>query len=414
MPVFTLRSELPVPPEEVFDWHARPGALHRLVPPWQNVEVLVREGGLDVGARTVFRLSLAGVPVTWEATHTWCERPEGFRDEQVRGPFSRWVHTHRFLPTDGGSVLEDEVDYAVPLGGMGDLVAGRSIARTVDDMFHYRHRRAAWDLGRHALCDRRLRVAITGASGLVGTALSAFLNAGGHTVLPMVRSRQQQGVYWSVKDGVVDTAALEGFDAVVHLAGASISKSWRGDYKQVIRASRVDGTTVLARALASMERPPATLISGSAVGFYGDRGDEELDESAGSGEGFLAEVGQAWEAATRPAEDAGLRVVHLRTGLVLSGNGGVLDTLLPIFRAGGGGSAGLWDPVVSVDSPRRSDRHHPPRPDPRRARPHQRRQPGHRAPEGLRPHPGPRVGAPGHRPRPRLRPAAVHGSRIRR
>jgi len=185
-----------------------------------------------------------------------------------------------------------------------------------------------------------MKVAITGSSGLIGTALSASLKADGHDVLPVVRSGFF-GVRWDIEKGTIDAAALEGVDAVVHLAGEGIAeKRWSDEQRRRILESRSKGTALLAGALAGLSSKPKVLLSGSAIGWYGDRGDEVLTETSAPGDGFLTEVCQAWEGATGPASDAGIRVAHLRTGIVLDRSGGALGKLVPIFRFGLGGRLG--------------------------------------------------------------------------
>lgn len=188
-------------------------------------------------------------------------------------------------------------------------------------------------------------IAITGASGLIGRALASSLRADGHRVRPLARpsSSRSDGdrITWDPAAGTIDGAALEGVDAVVHLAGEGIASGpWTRAQRARIHDSRVDGTTLLARALADLDAPPAVLLSGSAIGYYGDRGDDRLTEADGPGDDFLAEVCVAWEAATAPAEAAGIRVAHLRTGIVLDRSGGALGKQLPLFRLGLGGRAG--------------------------------------------------------------------------
>lgn len=187
-----------------------------------------------------------------------------------------------------------------------------------------------------------MRVAITGASGFVGTSLVGELARAGHAVLTVGRARRsgpQPDIKWDAAT-TLDAAALEGVDAVVHLAGESIAQRWTDEARRAIRDSRVQGTSLLARTLASLDRKPPVLVSMSAIGIYGDRGDEILDESAALGDGFLADVGRAWEAAADPARAAGIRVVHPRLGIVLSPDGGALEKLLPIFSLGVGGKIG--------------------------------------------------------------------------
>lgn len=193
-----------------------------------------------------------------------------------------------------------------------------------------------------------MRVAITGATGLIGTALRASLAADGHEVRILTRSPRAAGEFrFDPAAGVLDPAALESADAVVHLAGEPIAQRWTDTVRRRIRDSRVNGTRLVAAAIAAMARPPRVLVSGSAVGYYGERGDETLLESSLPGNDFLSEVCVAWEAAAAPAREAGIRVVHPRIGVVLSEKGGALQRLLLPFRLGVGGRVGSGDQWMS-------------------------------------------------------------------
>ncbi|OGL10944.1 MAG: TIGR01777 family protein [Candidatus Rokubacteria bacterium RIFCSPLOWO2_02_FULL_72_37] len=199
-------------------------------------------------------------------------------------------------------------------------------------------------------------VAVTGASGLVGSALRRALAAQGHDVLPLVRGAApapgERVVRWDPAAGTLAAADLEGVDAVVHLAGERIAGRWTAAKKARIRDSRVRSTALLAGTLARLARPPRVLVSASAVGWYGDRGDEILTEGSPPGTGFLAEVCREWEAATGPAALVGIRVAHLRIGMVLSRRGGGLAALLPAFRLGLGGAVGRgvqWMSWIALD-----------------------------------------------------------------
>ncbi len=186
-----------------------------------------------------------------------------------------------------------------------------------------------------------MRILVTGASGLVGSALVPALAEEGHTVLRLVRHTPGPGeVCWAPDAGSLDAAALEGLDAVIHLAGESLNGRWTAARKARIRESRAQGTRLLSRTLAGLQHPPDTLISVSAIGYYGDRGDEVLREENPPGKGFLAEVCQEWEAATQPAADRGIRVVIPRLGMILSCEGGALAEMLLPFRLGVGGPLG--------------------------------------------------------------------------
>jgi uncharacterized protein (TIGR01777 family) len=186
-------------------------------------------------------------------------------------------------------------------------------------------------------------VAVTGASGLIGSALVRSLRADGHDVRRLVRRDPSAAdeVRWDPVRRLLDPGDLAGADAVVHLAGAGIGDHrWTDDYRQQIRASRVDGTETIAAAIAALDDKPRVLLSGSAVCYYGDTGENEADESSPRGSGFLAEVVDAWEAAGAAAEQSGVRVVHARSGVVLSAAGGALGKVLPLFRVGLGGRLG--------------------------------------------------------------------------
>ncbi|PRH78175.1 TIGR01777 family protein [Streptomyces solincola] len=187
------------------------------------------------------------------------------------------------------------------------------------------------------------RIAVTGASGLIGAALVRSLRADGHEVVRLVRRPARSGdeVEWDPKRRYVDGAGLAGCDAVVHLAGAGVGdRRWTAAYKKEIRDSRVLGTTAVAEAVAALDTPPKVLLCGSAIGYYGDTGDRPVDESAPAGRGFLPSVCVEWEAAAGAAVAAGVRVAHARTGLVVSRQGGAWGRLFPIFKAGLGGRIG--------------------------------------------------------------------------
>jgi uncharacterized protein len=187
-----------------------------------------------------------------------------------------------------------------------------------------------------------MRVFVTGSTGLIGSALVPRLEQLGHSATRIVRSAPRAGeISWDPMGGRLEPADLAGADAVVHLAGEGVGeRRWTDEQKARIRDSRVRGTDLLARTLAQLERKPAVLVSGSAIGYYGDRGDETLNEESAGGDGFLADVVRDWEAATAPAEEAGIRVVHLRSGIVLSRRGGALGRMLTPFRLGVGGRLG--------------------------------------------------------------------------
>lgn len=202
-----------------------------------------------------------------------------------------------------------------------------------------------------------MRFAITGSTGLIGGTLTRFLRSQGHEVTRVVRAfgalpPGERAVVWHPDEGVMETAGLEAHDVVIHTAGESIAGVWTDAKKRRIRESRVRGTTLLARSLAELKQKPRALFSASAMGIYGERGDQPVDEDSATGSGFLADVAREWEAATEPASAAGIRVVHTRFGNVLTPDGGMLEVLLPLFRLGLGttlGSGRQYWPWIAAD-----------------------------------------------------------------
>lgn len=336
MPKLEKRSPMPATAAELFAWHARERAFERLNPPFDPVELEAREGkGLDVGTRVAVRVKLGPIEQAFVARHTAYEAGRMFRDEQELGPFSRWVHTHHF--SDGE--LFDEIDWETPLGAMHGLVA-----KKLERAFAYRHAVTRADLERHArFASRpRLRIALTGASGLIGTAFAAYLDTAGHEIVPVRRG---------------DFSVVDGCDAVVHLAGAPIGQRWTRSLRKEIVSSRIDYTRALVEAMRRAAKRPGVLLSGSAIGVYGERRDEELDESsptgprADEGPGFLAALCADWEAEGARASDFA-RVVMLRTGVVLTPRGGALSQMLPAFQLGAGGPIGSgrqWMSWISIE-----------------------------------------------------------------
>ncbi len=356
--VFERSVELPVSAAAAFAWHERPGALERLTPPWERVEPVGREGeGLRPGSRVTLRAKVGPFWSTWTAEHREYAAGRFFSDEALSGPFAAWRHRHEFMDTQGGCVLRDRVDYALPGGAAGRLLAGAAVRRRIEAMFAYRQAVTREDLRFRGSCPpvRPMRVLVSGASGLIGSALVPFLTTQGHEVLSLVRRapRGAREVAWDPRAGRLDLGKAGEIDAVVHLAGAGIADArWTEARRREIRESRVRGTRLLAEALAGRSRPPRVVVGGSAIGVYGDGGEAWLDEASPAGRGFLAELVREWEAAWAPLDVAATRRVYLRTGVVLSPRGGALAKLLTPFKLGLGGRVGdgrQWWSWISID-----------------------------------------------------------------
>jgi uncharacterized protein (TIGR01777 family) len=341
----TYSSVVKGEPDEVFAWHTRPGAIKRLMPPWQPGRV----GREAANVRDGEAVLIFPGGVRWVARHDpdSYDPPRQFADvrQSPVGAFVRWRHTHQFAPAvSPGTLVTDIVDTPVP-------------GRLLRPMFAYRHRQLAGDLAAHAraaqVSPERLTIAVTGSSGMIGTALTALLTTGGHRVIRLVRHTPgyEDERQWQPDDPEPDL--LDGVDAVVHLAGASIAGRFTAQRKREILFSRTGPTRALATLAAKSPGQLRAFVSASAVGFYGaDRGDEVLTEQSERGEGFLADVSTAWEEATTPASAAGIRTVQVRTGIVQTPAGGVLRLLYPLFEAGLGGplAGGTgWQPWIEID-----------------------------------------------------------------
>ncbi|MFC6010566.1 TIGR01777 family oxidoreductase [Nocardia lasii] len=337
------------PRADVFAWFARRGAFTRLAPPWQPVTLLSESDSLATGQ------AVLGLPggLRWVARHDPAQYlpPERFADAVAAdGPASvpiarlmPWRHVHEFAEVDATHTrVIDRVHTPIP----------ESVLRP---MFDYRHRQLSNDLARHRAAAEAgwtsKTIAITGASGLVGTALSAFLSTGGHRVIRLVRHRTGEADerQWNTAAPAADL--LAGVDAVVHLAGASIAGRFTAEHRRAVADSRIEPTRRLADLAAAAGID--TFVSASAIGYYGyDRGDETLTEQSERGDGFLADVVEQWENACEPAAVAGVRVVRIRTGIVQSPQGGTLRLLRPLFSAGLGGRIGdgrQWLSWIGLD-----------------------------------------------------------------
>ncbi|MGC9450735.1 MAG: TIGR01777 family oxidoreductase [Oceanipulchritudo sp.] len=342
--IFEKSVTVPVDVGSLWDWHTRPGAFERLAPPWAKLVPLKLPDGLHAGAEAVFRIGAGPVSRLWRARIDPVEAPHRFVDTQVAGPFAHWRHEHVMTAAGPGkSTLADRVEYELPRGP-GAFPLARTLARReLERLFRFRHARMLSDLQRHGggRPGSGRTVLVSGSTGLIGGRLVPYLKTLGYRVRGLTRGEARADLFnWDPARGMLDPEALEGVEAVIHLAGENIASGrWTRARKARILRSRIDGTATIVRAMAKMERKPSVLVCASGVNFYpgGARGS---DENGPSGDGFLAGVCRAWEAQALRARESGVRTVCLRTGVVLDPGGGALGRMLPVFRMGLGGRIG--------------------------------------------------------------------------
>jgi uncharacterized protein (TIGR01777 family) len=335
---FQFTSDFRRPAGEVYRWHEKPGALERLTPPWTKIEIL-DEGKIENGSHTKLRQKAGLLSFNWDVEHRDVREGKSFRDVQVQGPFRSWEHFHRVTQSGAGtSTLVDDIEYRLPAGALGQLAGGGAVRRELERTFRFRHARMSADLQAAARYGavRPLRVLISGASGLIGRALIPFLRTQGHEIVRLVRgpARAADEVTWDPNAGKLDEHALKHIDAVVHLAGLNVAQRWTAAKRRAIWESRVNSTRTLVEAIARLRHRPFVFVSAAATGYYGSRGANELTETSPKGGGFLADLCEAWEREVAAIDELEIRFAALRTGVVLSPQGGMLAKLLPTFRAG--------------------------------------------------------------------------------
>ncbi len=356
MPEFSYASDFDFPVELLFGWHERPGAFERLNPPFMPVKVVESDQSITDGARVALKVPDARAGLAWHLEHFDYRRNEQFADRQVKGPFKFWEHIHDFTrESERESKLEERLSYRFPLARLLTPVADPFFRSKLEDLFDFRHTRTRNDLSLHRKYGNResLRFLIAGSSGMLGRALTAFLTTGGHHVTRLVRSKTGDQPVWSPARGQLDPGSVEGYDVIINLAGENIGSGfWTKKKKQRILESRVSTTRLLADTIGRLSEPPRVFITASATGYYGDQGDQPLDEQAVPKTGFLNEVVEAWEDASRIAAEKETRTVNMRFGVILSGRHDLLARVRPVFLAGIGaviGDGKNYFPWVAVD-----------------------------------------------------------------
>jgi uncharacterized protein (TIGR01777 family) len=356
MPTFERSTSIDCERFALYQYHSMPGAINRLIPPWENIRIEKRSDSLAVGSEVILRQSLMGIPVRWLARHTLLDAPESFQDAQVTGPFKSWVHDHSFECSEPGrSILRDKIHFESKFGVLGALTHP-FIRGKLNAAFEYRHRTTQEDLRLQRFLIshvgyRKLRIAVTGSTGMIGRRLVDLLSVLGHKAICILRPQSTfnqndfpigvTSVVWDSRSGFSSQELVNGLDAVIHLSGQGIATSrWSDSVKKSIRDSRVKGTKDLVRDLSDLASPPKAFVCASGVGYYGDRGSQILDESFPSGNDFLAELARDWESAAQEFEQSGNRVSIGRLGIALHPRYGALAKLITPFRLGLGGRVG--------------------------------------------------------------------------
>jgi hypothetical protein len=336
---FTRKTTIHAPVSNVFAWHAKKGAINRLTPPWAPLTLISKKGrGIDKGVEVTFKIKVFGIPMKWQARHIDYKENQMFRDRQVKGPFAHWEHSHLFheRPIDS-TVMEDRIIFRLPFGLFSLPFYGYA-KRQLERMFAYRHRVLKYDMEHRVGKIQKQRILISGGSGAIGKALLSFLKTCGHDVIRLVRDPNHgsdDACFWDPYQNILDMDAIGPIDAVINLNGVDISRGrWNRRQRDKILDSRVISTQVLVEKIKRMAQPPATFISASAIGFYGDGGSGRLTEENEGNDCFIARVCRQWEAASLGAVKAGIRTVQLRIGVVLTPAGGALKRMYLPFLMG--------------------------------------------------------------------------------
>jgi len=353
--LFRASVRIARPASEVFAWHEKPGAFERLLAPWERVEVVSASPSLADGSRVTLRTRIGAQWLRWEVEHRDYVAGRQFRDIGLQGPFPEWNHLHRVDALDAATcTLTDEIRYRLPGGAAGRFFGRAYVKRKLERLFAYRHAVTKADLELHREQPVK-RVLVAGASGLVGRALVPFLTTQGHEAIKLVRRkpRAPDEIRWEPSIGQLDAGVLDGIDAVVNLSGANVAaQRWTDDWCLQIEQSRIQSARTLVQTMQKMHTKPSVFVCASAVGYYGNCADRVLTESEPRGENFLARVCGGLEKEATVAQSFGVRVVNLRTGVVLTPAGGMLGKLVPLFRSGLGGSFGdpeTWIGWISMD-----------------------------------------------------------------
>lgn len=376
MPSFSVSTRFEHPLSRVFRYHDTPGVIDRLIPPWEPVRLAKRSDSLAVGSEVELVQKIFGLNRSWLARHVELIPDRLFVDTQVYGPFAQWTHRHEFeelapsLQRDSQPECQmwDRIEFQLPLAPLSKI-AEPWVRSKLSSMFAYRHRITTDDLQAQSDFEPRIatlghvpRIAVTGASGLVGRRVVELASVLGWHVMRIARPNSQpdatpfprtvETVVWDPQASGMPSA-FSGLDAVIHLAGFGIAEHrWTDQVKKKIWSSRVDVTDQLAKGLSKLDTPPSRLVTASGIGIFGDRGDSLCNEETEIGHGYLSDLAHAWESAARSFKTSAHHVVQARLGIVLHPRAGALAKMLLPARWGLGGPIGsgnqYW-PWVHID-----------------------------------------------------------------
>ena len=351
LPLFVHEAKFDANKKQIWDWYNSDGAFRRIMPEWEGIQP-INAGSLVDGEETIFKVKMGPLRQKWIARHHSVVPGESFADRMIKGPFGAWNHHHEFESKSGGvtSVI-DNVEYKLPMHIFTGWSAGFTVLPRMKQMFEFRSVRVANDLKQIQATAKlpRQRILVSGSTGMIGLQLCAFLEAAGHDVHRLLRPSTKlpsdvdssKVVKWNDLTGEILEGDMNGFDSIIHLAGAGIGdKRWSKKRLKLIRDSRIIPTKNLAKIVAGLEKPPKKMLCSSAIGFYGNRGTEVLDENSNAGNDMLSDLCKDWENSSNAAKDAGINVIHLRTGIVMSPLGGALAKLLLPAKMGAGGPVG--------------------------------------------------------------------------
>lgn len=351
MPTFAHTAKFSADKQQLWAWYNSDGAFRRIMPEWEGIKP-INAGRLVDGEETIFKVKLGPFRQKWIARHHSVVSGESFADRMIKGPFGAWNHHHKFESASKGTTsVIDNVEYKLPLHFFTGWSAGFTVLPRMKQMFEFRSVRVANDLKQIQLTSElpRQKILVSGSTGMIGLQLCAFLEAAGHDVHRLLRPSTKlptdvdssKVVVWNDLTGEIIDGDMNGFDTIIHMAGAGIGdKRWSKKRLKLIRDSRIIPTKNLSKIVAGLDNPPRKIICSSAIGYYGNRGTEVLDESSSTGNDILAELCRDWENASNAAKESGINVIHVRTGIVMSPLGGALAKLLLPAKMGAGGPVG--------------------------------------------------------------------------